>query len=256
MQVRHRLAAMALLGMGAQAPACELSMALEQWPPYLYSQAGTGPAGLDWELAQAIVKEAGCTLQVHTELPTARRRHLFEQGKLDLMLSASDTAERRKYARFSIAYRHETVGVFSRGNDQRRYQHLRSFKALVDDHAALLAPKVGWYGAAYAQVQPALAAAGKLSTFTSFQQGLRMLDAGRADLILGDRVALRHEAKVQGIIISALPLVALRAPVHLMLNKASTTKADLDRINAAITRLEHQGALGAIRSRYGEADGR
>jgi hypothetical protein len=32
-----------------------------------------------------------------------------------------------------------------------------------------------------------------------------------------------------------------------MLNKANTTQADLERINNAITRLEHQGVLGAIR---------
>ncbi|WP_229258747.1 substrate-binding periplasmic protein [Duganella flavida] len=246
------LSAIALLGLAAQATACELSMALEQWPPYLYSPPNAAPTGLDWELAQAILKEAGCKLKVQAELPTSRRQRLFEQGQLDLILSASNTPERRRYARFSIAYRHETVGVFARSSVQRHYQHLSSLDALVQDNVALLAPKVGWYGKAYARAQPTLTAAGKLSTFNNFAQGLRMLDAGRADLILGDTLALRHEARTQGIAISALPLVVLRAPVHFMLNKASTSQADLDHINAAITRLEQQGVLGAIRSRYGE----
>jgi polar amino acid transport system substrate-binding protein len=246
------LSAIALLGVTAQAAACELSMALEQWPPYLYRQPNAGPAGLDWELAQAILKEAGCKLVLKPELPTARRQRQFEQGQLDLMLSASQTPERRRYARFSIAYRHETVGVFARASTQRHFQHLSSFDALVRDKASLLAPKVGWYGAAYARAQPTLTATGRLSTFLNFAQGLRMLDAGRADLILGDALALRHEARQQGMAISALPLVVLRAPVHLMLNKSSTTQADLGHINAAITRLEQQGVLGAIRSRYGE----
>ena len=252
MQARQVLSAIALLGVAAQAQACRLSMALEYWPPYLYTQADAGPTGLDWELAQAILKEAGCQLAVQPELPTSRRQRLFEQGQLDLMLSASDTPERRRYARFSIAYRQETVGVFSRSNARRHYRHITSMDALLNSKLALLAPKVGWYGAPYARVQPALSAAGKLSTFITFQQGLRMLDAGRADLILGDSGALRYQAKAQGIDISPVPLVAMRAPVHLMLNKASTTQADLDRINAAITRLEHQGVLGAIRGRYGE----
>lgn len=252
MQARQMLSAIALLGMAAHAAACELRLALEQWPPYLYTQPNTGPAGLDWELAHAILKEAGCKLAPQPELPTARRQHQFEQGQLDLMLSASNTPERRRYARFSIAYRHETVGVFARAGKQRRYQHLSSFEALVRDQATLLAPKVGWYGKAYAHAQPALAASGRLSTFISFPQGLRMLDAGRADLILGDMLALRHEARQQGIAINALPLVVLRAPVHLMLNNSTTTQADLDHINAAIKRLEQQGVLGAIRSRYGE----
>jgi polar amino acid transport system substrate-binding protein len=252
MQARHILPAIALLGMAAQAAACELRMALEQWPPYLYSQPNAGPAGLDWELAQAILKEAGCSLDLQAELPTARRQRLFEQGKLDLMLSASKTPERRRYAHFSIAYRHETVGVFARASAQRHFQHLSSFDALLRDQASLLAPKVGWYGAAYARALPTLAAAGRLSTFINFSQGLRMLDAGRADLILGDTLALRHQARQQGMAISAVPLVVLRAPVHLMLNKSSTTQADLDHINAAITRLEQQGVLAAIRSRYAD----
>ncbi|HEX5343664.1 MAG TPA: transporter substrate-binding domain-containing protein [Duganella sp.] len=252
MPARHLLVAIALLGVAAPARACQLRMALEQWPPYLYRQPNTGPSGLDWELAQAILKEAGCTLELQAELPTARRQRQFEQGQLDLLLAASMTPERRRYARFSIAYRHETVGLFARASTQRQFQHLSSFEALLRDKASLLAPKVGWYGAAYARAQPALAASGRLSTFTNFVQGLRMLDAGRADLILGDTLALRHEARQQGLAISALPLVALRAPVHLMLNKSNTTQADLDHINAAITRLEQQGVLGAIRSRYGE----
>jgi polar amino acid transport system substrate-binding protein len=243
---------MALIGCAAQAQACRLSMALEQWPPYIFSQAGAAPSGLDMELAQAILKEAGCTLRLLPELPTARRQVLFEQGGIDLLLAASLTSERRRYARFSIAYRHETVAVFTRASLLPQYRHLTSLDALFKRKLSLLAPKVGWYGPAYARLRPTLTAAGQLSTFISFQQGVRMLDAGRADLIMGDRAALRHEAREQGVAISPLPLVVLRAPVHLMLNQRSTSQADLERINAAITRLEQQGVLAHIRARYGE----
>ena len=252
MDTRRLLATMALLGCTAQGQACQLSMALEQWPPYIFSQGEGMPSGLDMELAQAILKEAGCTLRLLPELPTARRQVLFEQGGIDLLLAASLTPERRRQARFSVAYRHESVGLFTRASLLPRYQNLSSLDLLLKRKLSLLAPKVGWYGPAYAQLQPRLAVAGQLSTFISFQQGVRMLDAGRADLIMGDRAALRHEAREQGVAIVALPLVVLRAPVHLMLNKRSTTQAELDRINAAITRLESQGVLAHIRSRYGE----
>jgi len=78
-----------------------------------------------------------------------------------------------------------------------------------------------------------------------------MFNAGRADFILGDRNAVRYAARQQGVTLVPLPFTVLRAPVHLMLNKASTTEAELGAINAAIDRLEQQGVLGAIRSRYG-----
>lgn len=252
MQARHVVTAMALMALAAQAQACRLSMALEQWPPYIFSPPQGAPSGLDLELAQAILKEAGCTLQLLPELPAARRQVLFEQGGIDLLLAASATPERRRNARFSIAYRHESVGLFTRSNLLPQYQNLASLDALLKRKLPLLAPKVGWYGPAYARLQPALAAAGQLSTFTSFQQGVRMLDAGRADLIMGDRAALRHEARELGVAISPLPLVVRRAPVHLMLNKRSTSQAELARIDAAIVRLERQGVLAHIRNRYGE----
>lgn len=252
MQARHVVSAIAWLGVAAQASACELSMALEQWPPYVYSTQQGKPAGLDWELAQVILKEAGCRLRALPELPTARRQRLFEQGQLDLLLAASDTPERRRYARFSNTYRYETVGLYTRSHLRARYLYINNLDVLAREKLPLLAPKVGWYGSAYARLQPALEDSGRLSTFISFQQGVRMLDAGRADLIMGDSGALRYEARAQGVAISPLPLVVLRAPVHLMLNKSTTTQADLDRINAAIARLERQGVLSTIRARYGD----
>ena len=256
MQARHVgfvLAFMVVSAPPALGAPCQMKMALEQWPPYLFTKPGGPPSGLDLELAQAIFKEAGCTLQLLAELPTARRQRQFELGGLDLLLAASDTAERRKYARFSVAYRYESVSVFTRAVNLPRYQDVRSVEALAGKQLSLLAPKVGWYGAAYARVQPQLLESGHLSTFLNFQQGMRMLDAGRAELILGDTAALRHEAREQGIAIAPLPFTVLRAPVHLMLNKNSTTQAELDLLNGAIQRLERQGVLSEIRSRYGES---
>ncbi len=235
----------------AATPVCQLKMAAESWPPYLSRNAGAEPTGLDWELAQAIFREAGCTLQLLPELPSVRRQREFQQGRLDLQLAASDTAERRRYARFSIAYRHETVAIFSMEQQQHRYRHVDSLDAVARQQLPLLAPKIGWYGRAYARLQPALAASGRLSTFLNYQQGLRMLDAGRAGLIMGDTLALRDAARAQGVALAPLSFTVLRAPVHLMLNRASTTPAELDAINAAIMPLEQQGVLTQIRARYG-----
>lgn len=252
MRARHLLFAVALPSAAVPVQACSLTMAFEQWPPYIYRDATLRATGLDLELAQAILKQAHCSLTIGVELPAARRQILFQEGAINLMLAASDTAERRLYARFSIAYRHETVGLFTTPAKLSKYRKLSSFDAIEDAKAALLAPKVGWYGADYARAAPVLQASGRLNTFGNFYQGIRMLDAERAELILGDAHALLYEARQQGVAIVALPFVVLRAPVHLMLNAASTSQADLDRINAAIARLEQRGVLQAIRAKYGE----
>ena len=250
MHMRHFLF-LAVLGLCAlPALACRMTMALEQWPPYLYRDAQGKYTGLDLELLRAIFKEARCTLLSVPELPTARRQLLFQKGELDLLPAASDTSERHAYARFSMRYRDETVGIFGKAGTPAMQRPVGSFGQLARSTATLLAPKVGWYGADYAAVRPALEKAGRMNAFGSFQQGVRMLDAGRADLLLGDVLAVRHEARQQGVPLTALPFLALRAPVHLMLNARTTSAADLARLNAAITRLEQRGTLAAIRSSY------
>lgn len=250
MRMRHLLFA-AVLGVSAlPAVACRMTMALEQWPPYLYRDAQGNYTGLDLELLRAIFKQARCTLLSVPELPTARRQLLFQKGGLDLMLAASDTSERHAYARFSVSYRDETVGIFGKAGTHAAQRHVGSFAQLARGKSTLLAPKVGWYGAQYAAARPALEKAGRLNTFGSFQQGIRMLDAGRADLLLGDVLAVRHEARLQGVALHTLPFLVLRAPVHLMLNARTTSADDLARLNTAITHLEQRGVLAAIRARY------
>ncbi|MCM2565550.1 substrate-binding periplasmic protein [Janthinobacterium kumbetense] len=240
-----------MLGITAlPAVACRMTMALEQWPPYIYRDARGRFTGLDLELLQAIFKEARCTLVTLPELPTARRQLLFQKGGLDLMLAASETPERQSYARFSLSYRDEAVGLFSKSGAPAGHRQIASFAQLMRGNSTLLAPKVGWYGAQYAAARPALEKAGRLNAFGSFQQGVRMLDAGRADLLLGDVLAVRHEARLQGVALNTLPFLILRAPVHLMLNARTTSADDLARLNAAITRLEQRGALAGIRSSY------
>lgn len=255
MRARHLLlAALTIATMTGTASACSLKMALELWPPYIYHDADGKLTGADLELAQAILAEAGCKLAIAESLPALRRQILFKQGKLDLMLAASDTEERRRYARFSRPYRQELVGLFTTPDklaQAPQLQKIDSFDAMASQGATLLAPRAGWYGPGYAKVEGALEASALRSTFGSFQQGIQMFKAGRADLIMGDAAALRFEARVQGVTLHALSYVPFSAPVHLMLNASSTTMAQLASINAAIVRLEHSGALAAIRARYG-----
>lgn len=250
MRMRHLLFA-AVLGVSVlPAVACRMTMALEQWPPYLYRDAQGHATGLDLGLLHAIFKEAHCTLVTLPELPTARRQLLFQKGGLDLMLAASETQERHSYARFSIAYRDEAVGLFSKSGPPAGHRQIASLAQLARGKATLLAPKVGWYGTQYAAARPALEKDGRLNTFGTFRQGILMLDAGRADLLLGDVLAVRHEARLQGVALNTLPFLVMRAPVHLMLNARTTSADDLTRLNAAIARLEQRGVLAAIRSNY------
>lgn len=253
--VRNVLAAAGAACLLACTPAAACSRALnmvsEEWPPYSFTNDENVQTGLDMDMAKAILKEAGCTLVTAPPLPAVRRQLLFERGEFDLMLAATDTPERRRLARFSNAYRHETMALFVLARDHARYAGVTSMAAVLRGQAAVLAPRVGWYGPEFARAAPSLRAGGRLFEFGSFEQGMRMLGAGRAALIMGDRAAVLYEAQRQRLALRQLPFVLQQAPVHLMLSRASTTEDDLARINAAIGRLEKNGSLQALRARYG-----
>jgi polar amino acid transport system substrate-binding protein len=240
-----------LLLLASPAGACTLRLAPEEWPPYFYHNDKAVLGGVDFELLQAILNHAGCALQLEKEMPVARRNVLFQQGKLDLLMAASATEERRGFARFSLPYRQETVGLFTVPEKLDKLRRIDSFQAMATLHASLLAPRLGFYGDDYERALPMLNTEGRRSTFNTFEQGVKMLEAGRADLIMGDANALRYVARQLNVKIVQLPYIPYRAPVHLMLNAASTTQAQLARINQAISLLEQNGALPAIRARYG-----
>ncbi|MES2129746.1 MAG: transporter substrate-binding domain-containing protein [Pseudomonadota bacterium] len=225
------------------------TMVTEEWPPY--SIGGKTQSGLDVELAQAIFREAGCTLYIGDAIPTVRRLLLFRQGKFDLMLAASNTPERRVFANFSSPYRYESVGLFALAANIEQFRDVDNFDKFVKGGHHLLVPKVGWYGPDYANHYNGLKASGRLAEFGTLAQGINMLRAKRAPLLMNDISAASYQARVENIEIRQLPFLVLHAPVHLMLSKASTTADDLVQINAAITRLERNGTLQTIRESYG-----
>ena len=230
--------------------ACEIKHVYEDWPPYLYRDKSNALTGLDLELVTAIARQAKCKLTTLPHVPSLRRDLLFHEGKVNLILAASDIDERHAYARFSIAYRHETVRLFATPAKFASYRALTGFDTIVRDRMSLLAPSTGWYGPNYAHVVDALKESHQLRTFGTLEQGIRMFGAGRADLIMGDGAGIAWLAEHSGLKLQALPYIVHSAPVHLMLSLASTTEDDLRRINEAILTLEKRGTLGAIRAAY------
>ncbi len=251
MRAASLLLATLLLLLCQAASACHLRAITGPWIPYMYAGPDGTPIGLDVELARAIVTEAGCKLTFLDELPALRRDFNFREGKIDLLLAASDIPERHQFARFTVPYRMEVVRFHTLRAKMEKYRDV-DFDAILRDKLTVLAPLNGWYGASYAQHKETLRAQGLLTYFNSFPQGVKMFAAGRADLLLGDATAMRFEAKLAKLDLVALPYSLVNAPVSLMLSRASTTEAQLARIDAAIARLEHRGVLKAIRSRYVE----
>jgi polar amino acid transport system substrate-binding protein len=234
-----------------QACSKAMKMALENWPPYVFVDAKGQAAGLDIELAQAVFKEAGCTLIILAELPRKRRLNMFMKGHLDLMLAASDTPERRSFSWFTAPYRKESISLFTLSSQLNKYRDLTDFAMILDKKISLLVPNAGWYGEDYKAHSLGLYEANLISPFETFAQAVKMLASHRAELVLGDTAALINEAKQMNIKIQPLPMVISNDQVSFMLSKKSSTLEDIQVLNAAIARLEKRGVLAKIRKNYG-----
>lgn len=235
----------------AHACAKPLHVGMMTWPPYFYANDKGEAVGADIEIIQAVFKEAKCALQIDAETPSQRRNVMFMEGKLDMLVAGTDTAQRRGYAWFSKAYRNETISLFALPGQPDVLREVNGFKTILTQRVTLLSPGTGWFGAEYDQYAKLLERAGLLSHFDSYAQGLTMLKAGRGVLIMADRASMLSEAARLNMVLVELPQPVSRTRVHMMFNKQTVDHADVLALDAAAERLEARGVLRQIRKRYG-----
>jgi polar amino acid transport system substrate-binding protein len=107
---------------------CQFVLGFDAWEPYQYTDVGERVAGLDIELVAAVVKGMGCQLSYQqgtwVDLLIALKR-----GEVDILLGASKTQAREKFALFSDAYRMEEFSLYIRNEDHVRtaYKTLGEF---------------------------------------------------------------------------------------------------------------------------------
>ncbi len=98
---------------------CKFVLGFDAWEPYQYVDVGERIAGLDIELIAAVIDNMGCQLTYQqgtwVDLLMALR-----QGEVDILLGASKTQAREKFALFSDAYRMEEFSLYIRKSDKVR----------------------------------------------------------------------------------------------------------------------------------------
>ncbi len=225
---------------------------LADWEPYNYTTAKGMQAGLDLEMSRAVFAEANCKLVEMGPLSSGRSAGLFRQGKIDLLLGASRTAEREPLGHFTRSYRGETVSIFTMADADPAVRAPTSFGQFMAQPGVLLALRVGWFGEDYARHREQLRKHGRLAEFSGYRQGLGQLASRRAPYLLGDSLTIKLAAARQGIKVTPLPFLLLDAPVYMMFSKRTVSPDDVQLIDAAIERLAKKGVLEKIRRAYAE----
>ncbi|MFV0597316.1 substrate-binding periplasmic protein [Shewanella sp.] len=222
-----------------------LRVGYNDWPPYAWQDPQGEALGLDVELLRAFAKHLGCEVSF-INVPAKRSHQMLKSGSLDIMMGATKTAEREEYAFFSTFYRDEEVRLFVLDENKDKIQ-LTQWQDIFSQKLRLLVPISGWYGVDYEQTRQRLEQEHLLILSPDPDKSVQMLTYGRADLIVGDAIAMPYIASQhQGVRLSPLKLVLDRNQIHLMFSKQTSSSSQLQQFNAAIKALRANGEIARI----------
>ncbi|RED49228.1 substrate-binding periplasmic protein [Aestuariispira insulae] len=203
--------------------------------PYSGQDDNGDLSGFDNALVQAVIRAMGCDYEMVT-LPWKRGLSYAEQGKLDIVPYASVTPEREAFARFSIPYRYEKVGMIVRADS--RYD-INSLEDVVR-----LGLRIGYYqgtywGEEFETFREREDAQNYIFPYSNNKQGLQLVLKNRVDLLIGDPAVQLYEARQLGIgsQLRDHAYVLRRSPVHFLASRKTVSASMMKRFNDELRQL-------------------
>lgn len=110
---------------------CELTIGFDVWEPYQFVGFGRKVQGLDIELIQLVADRLSCQVKYQQD-SWGNLLVLLKSGKIDLVLGASITDERKTYALFSEPYRSEEFLLYIRAEEEHKYRQASVVDFVLD----------------------------------------------------------------------------------------------------------------------------
>lgn len=213
-----------------------------QFAPYSFilDQNDTQPKGIDVELVQAVLDEAGLRYQLRL-YPWERVKRMLDRGQVQMAFQFAGTAQRH--------LQYELVGPIRTGATVFMTTHKTAIQDWreVEDLEPYTIGQVRGY--AY-QTDFDKADLARDTSAQNPRQLVSMLLAGRIDIIVGDRMQLlyfvREQLAEQQVRLLPTPLVEM--PRYVAFAKGDTQRAQ--QFSAALERLRAEGRLDAIQQRW------
>lgn len=225
-----------------------IRIAPEDWIPYSLI-VEKDAVGIDIDSIKEVMKEAGCEIEILTKIPRKRRLELFKRGQIDILYAASKNAEREQFSYFTRPYRKESIALFHLESN-RDAASVTSFEEITQRGYHIIAPNAGFYGKDYEDASKVLNASKRILHYEEVTQGIKMLAAKRAQILLGDYYSVLYYASKMNIKLNALSYFPNEDLIYFMLSKASLKQSDVDIINKAIQKLEQNGSFKKIDQNY------
>lgn len=252
--VAHRPTILGLLLLalvhGSASAACVKSVRWYDDAPYSFRAPDGSLAGFGVDLARETLRRIGCEAHF-VEMPWARALVELEAGRLDILPGSYRSAERARYAWFSVpALQSPNVLFLRRGVAAGDQPH--SLDDLMDKPIRLGVQIGVSYGAAFDAMRANPAFQSRINLVTQRRNAWQMMALGRIDGMIADQasggIELRQlglDAAVQdsGIVVSTDTAV-------FALSKVSVSAALLERFNQALAAQMADGSYQRLRARY------
>lgn len=150
------------------------------WPPFNYNEQGK-PKGFSIDIMNLIAKKTGFRIQYVSGPSWSDFLAMTQERKLDLMLNIVNTAERRKYIRFTRPYAVNPNVIVS-----KKEAKFDTIESLFDKTVAI--PKGFFYEELLSSEFPQI----KLHLVTDALESLKAISIGKADAALGEAAVFNH----------------------------------------------------------------
>ena len=217
---------------------CVLTFGVSNWFPYQSLSDKGIPSGIQMQLIQQIFENAGCKLK-YKSMTFPEGLNELKKGSTDLLMNATPSVDRKKYAHFSIAYRDEFLLLYSTKKYLKRCQKMTLSELLGDGFKLGLQKKLV-YGLELTQIQQDPALNKNIYYIDNNVQHLQLVIKHELDGIVDDPVVVsyRSAVNVTGNALSSCPIVVSSSPVSLMFSKKTVPLEVVKKIDRAIAKIK------------------
>ncbi|AXQ98349.1 substrate-binding periplasmic protein [Pseudoalteromonas piscicida] len=218
------------------------------WPPYLSRKEGN-VFGLEINALNTLFKNSSYCLKYVFYPTSARMLAELKAGKVDVLMAATKTATRAKFAYFTKPYRQEVMALFQHKDKPKIGGEVESL-IIAGNTFALNAGS--YYGIAFEKLIQDFYN-DQLVHLPNAARRFKMLSKKRVDYVVEDKLAGEYFIQTKeytDVIYSGTD--ANKTPVSYMLSKVSLTTADLESINQLIE--AHKSELSDLFSSSAASD--
>lgn len=225
-------------------------------PPYQWKKEDGSLTGVDIDIITAVLNHAGYDIHFK-KMPWARLLNTaLKNGEVDIVLSASKTADREKFANFSsIPYAPWDSVMFVQKSKRELFANVHSLSDITKHDIKLGVTRGSIYSQEYEELLKNPDFTRKLYYSSKDESSLKMLTAGRLDAVLSSNIGTLHTIKDWNNKESILFHIYLNTQndstgSHLMFSKSSVKADDFKRIDRALIELSNNNTLKQILQRY------